>query len=314
MSENKFMKDTAYDVFISHVDEDKKTADAMCHYLEEQKIRCWIAPRDILPGQDVAQAIVQGIKKTKIFVLVCSHFSLRSAFVQRETNLAVSDEKIIIPFKIDDCSLDGTGMRLYLNDRHWIEAVPKPEKAFGDLAAAIIAFLGARPPEPGERTPAPAEQSGAKAQYEFDGAVFSKKQILRIARFQTLLSFCIPIHIFMLVVPMVCGLISDKCEISSPFLRVTLSTAVIGSLILFLLMPPILFAASRVVQKKNLFFTFISALFLPLLTILSPVILLYEAGDLRKIVHAAGLKTSFWGVPRSEIRKFAEGPDPRAER
>lgn len=34
-------------VFISHSSADRHIASAICHYLEESGIRCWIAPRDI---------------------------------------------------------------------------------------------------------------------------------------------------------------------------------------------------------------------------------------------------------------------------
>jgi len=47
----------AYEVFISHSIKDKAAAEAVCAKLEEQKIRCWIAPRDIAPGTDWAEAL-----------------------------------------------------------------------------------------------------------------------------------------------------------------------------------------------------------------------------------------------------------------
>ncbi|MFP4660789.1 MAG: TIR domain-containing protein [Halanaerobiales bacterium] len=37
----------AHDVFISYSTRDKHVADAVCNALEYNKIRCWIAPRDI---------------------------------------------------------------------------------------------------------------------------------------------------------------------------------------------------------------------------------------------------------------------------
>ncbi len=40
----------AHDVFISHSAKDKATADAVCAVLEAEGIRCWIAPRDVLPS------------------------------------------------------------------------------------------------------------------------------------------------------------------------------------------------------------------------------------------------------------------------
>lgn len=40
-----------HEVFISYVSQDKAIADAVCHSLEENKILCWIAPRDEVFGE-----------------------------------------------------------------------------------------------------------------------------------------------------------------------------------------------------------------------------------------------------------------------
>lgn len=40
-----------FDIFISYSSQDKPTADAACAVLEAAGIRCWIAPRDIMPGR-----------------------------------------------------------------------------------------------------------------------------------------------------------------------------------------------------------------------------------------------------------------------
>lgn len=55
----------AHDVFISHSSKDKQVADAMCNKLESSGIRCWIAPRDILPGMDWTESLVKAIKKVE---------------------------------------------------------------------------------------------------------------------------------------------------------------------------------------------------------------------------------------------------------
>ena len=129
------------DVFISYSSKDQTVTNALCHYLEERRIRCWIAPRDIRPGKEYADVIDLAIHQARIFVLVFSKNSSNSHWVRKETNLAVSGGKIIIPFRIEDCELIGA-MRTYLNDVHWIDAIPRPAQAFGDLTKAILANLG----------------------------------------------------------------------------------------------------------------------------------------------------------------------------
>src|SRR5215213_1012674 len=49
------------DIFISHSSRDKPAADAVCAALERAGLRCWIAPRDIVPGTDWSAAIVDGL-------------------------------------------------------------------------------------------------------------------------------------------------------------------------------------------------------------------------------------------------------------
>jgi len=45
----------AHDVFLSYSSQDKPIADAVCAALEAKKIRCWIAPRDVLAGVPMAK-------------------------------------------------------------------------------------------------------------------------------------------------------------------------------------------------------------------------------------------------------------------
>ena len=42
----------AHDIFVSYAHQDRTVANAVCATLEAHGIRCWIAPRDILPGSD----------------------------------------------------------------------------------------------------------------------------------------------------------------------------------------------------------------------------------------------------------------------
>ena len=133
-------KASSHDVYISYSVRDRVIADALCRYLEENNIRCWFAPRDILSGQVYAEVIRRAISEAKIFVIVCSHNSLDSEFVQKETAFAVSEGKIIVPCRIEDYPLTGA-MRTYLNDVRWIDAFPQPEQHFDFLAETVSGFL-----------------------------------------------------------------------------------------------------------------------------------------------------------------------------
>ena len=59
-----------HDVFISYSSQDKVAADAICHILEQNEVRCWIAPRDIPAGAEYGDLIDEAIKHCRIVVVL----------------------------------------------------------------------------------------------------------------------------------------------------------------------------------------------------------------------------------------------------
>lgn len=129
------------DVFISYSTQDKPTADALCAILEQNKLRCWIAPRDILPGETYGSAIINGINHCRVVLIVFSSHSNASGQVINEIERAVSKEKIIIPYRIEDIKPSGE-MELFLSRRHWLDALTPPlENHMLKLAETIKKLL-----------------------------------------------------------------------------------------------------------------------------------------------------------------------------
>ena len=130
-----------HDIIISYSTLDKPIADAVCAGLEARGIRCWIAPRDILPGVNYQEGIIDAINSSKIMVLIFSSHANESPHVIREATVAMSKKVIIIPFRIDDSPLSKT-MEFIISVPHWLEAVTPPlEKHIGELADTIIILL-----------------------------------------------------------------------------------------------------------------------------------------------------------------------------
>lgn len=92
----------AHDVFISHSSKDKSIADAICSILEQNRFRCWIAPRDITPGKNYAACITEAIKLSQLMVMVFSNNSNTSGPVTNELEIATKYGVIIIPFRIEE--------------------------------------------------------------------------------------------------------------------------------------------------------------------------------------------------------------------
>jgi hypothetical protein len=118
-------KSAHHDIFISYSHEDKPVADAICATLESHGIRCWVAPRDVLPGENYPAAIINAIDQCKIMVLVYSSKSNTSDHVIRELTKAVTSGAIIIPFRIEDAPLS-KDMEYLIGIPHWLDALTPP--------------------------------------------------------------------------------------------------------------------------------------------------------------------------------------------
>jgi hypothetical protein len=61
-----------HDVFVSYASQDAAVANSIVESLEQHGRKCWIAPRDVKPGAQYADAIVRAINDAKALVLVLS--------------------------------------------------------------------------------------------------------------------------------------------------------------------------------------------------------------------------------------------------
>jgi len=125
-----------FDIFISYSSKDKSVAYQLVSHIEKEGFACWIAPRNIEGGVEYSEVIEKAILECKIFLLVFSENSEKSPWVKSELNVAFSENKYLIPYKIDSTPLKGT-MRLLLNDRHWIENNSDEKKQLEVLLSAI---------------------------------------------------------------------------------------------------------------------------------------------------------------------------------
>ena len=114
-------------VFISHSTADREIANAICHRLEEAGVRCWIAPRDITHG-DWAGSIMDGLRRSEVYVIVVSRNSIESPEVTKEVTEATHTCRYILPFKVDDNMLSDR-LQYHLGPCHWLDAVTPPLEA-----------------------------------------------------------------------------------------------------------------------------------------------------------------------------------------
>lgn len=110
-----------YSAFISHASDDAEVARKIADHLEARGFRCWIAPRDVRPGQDYPSEIIRGIEHSKCLVLVLSSKSNESKFVRAEVERAYSKAKPVFPVRVEDV-IPSRGLELFISTKHWIDA------------------------------------------------------------------------------------------------------------------------------------------------------------------------------------------------
>lgn len=134
----------AHDVFISYSSKDKSVADATCALLEARAIRCWMAPRDILPGSEWGAAIVGAIGACRVMVLIYTSSSNASPQVRREVERAVARGLHVIPFRVEDVPMS-PALEYFISSPHWLDALSPPlERHLDHLARIIKAVLDAQ--------------------------------------------------------------------------------------------------------------------------------------------------------------------------
>jgi hypothetical protein len=112
---------------------------------------------------DWGDSITKAISACKLVILVFSGHSNESKRVRDEIYYVISEEKIILPFRIEN--LDPTGsMRLHLSSRHWLDAYqPSWQAHLNRLVGSAADSLGREPVVLAAREETPQPAVGAPA-------------------------------------------------------------------------------------------------------------------------------------------------------
>lgn len=144
------------EVFICHSSVDARVASEICTRLEEGGVRCWIAPRDPVPGIPYGEQIVEAIATARIVLLVFSKNANESPPVMNEIELASNRRKIILPVRIEDVT-PSPSLEFYVRAIHWFDAATRPrEDAWPELVRDVQILVGETPPSAGTATAPPA--------------------------------------------------------------------------------------------------------------------------------------------------------------
>ncbi len=133
-------------IFISHAVEDKDVGDVVCEMLEGAGWKCWMAPRDILPGGEWGEAIIDAINQSALMLLVYSESACNSVQVKREVERAVSKGVTILPFRIENTPVSKS-LEYYLATAVWLDASSTPFTPHLELLKQTVSHL-IGPPQP----------------------------------------------------------------------------------------------------------------------------------------------------------------------
>jgi TolB-like protein/cytochrome c-type biogenesis protein CcmH/NrfG len=112
--------DAVRDVFVSYASQDAELANAVVLAVEKNGLTCWIAPRDVIPGDLYADGIIRAITGSKVFVLVLSRSAIASNHVGKEVERASSKRRPIVALRTDATPLT-PALEYFLSESQWIE-------------------------------------------------------------------------------------------------------------------------------------------------------------------------------------------------
>ena len=141
------------EVFISYSTIDAAQAETVRNVLEKNGLSCWMAPRDIPGGSNYTKEIPIAIRNCKVFVLILSDNAQSSHWVLKELDSAVNCGKVILPFMLEDCSLNDE-FNFLLTGAQRYSAYQKKAEAMETLISRIRGILDV-PDSAGAETPVP---------------------------------------------------------------------------------------------------------------------------------------------------------------
>ncbi len=155
-------------VFISYATADRIEALKICKAIEKRGTSCWISLRDVAPGANYQEAIVDSIRNARALVLVFSNAANDSDEIKKELSLASRFRVPILALRIED--VDPSDAFAYeLSTRQWIDAFTGRDKSIDLLVGRIGQLSGAGP------VVAPSASAARR------GTIFAARNRLRLA-------------------------------------------------------------------------------------------------------------------------------------
>jgi hypothetical protein len=143
-------------LFVCFSSKDETVAREVVQSLEADGLKCWISLRDVLPGQNYQEAIVQAIEAASGIVFVFSEHSNKSMEIKKELSLGGSVSIPVFPLRLSPIAPSGA-LRYELAIRQWIDIFPHRQHALAKLGRTIKQTLEGGDPDDNSHPPATAK-------------------------------------------------------------------------------------------------------------------------------------------------------------
>jgi tetratricopeptide (TPR) repeat protein len=131
-------------IFISYATADRAAALKVCKAIERRGTKCWISTRDVPPGANYQEAIVQSIRDARAVVLVLTGAANQSDEIKKELSLASHYRVPVIALRIENVELSDA-FAYELSTRQWIDAFKDWDRSIDSLVSRIGEISGAEP-------------------------------------------------------------------------------------------------------------------------------------------------------------------------
>jgi len=123
-------------LFVCFSSKDEAVAREVVEALEADGLKCWISLRDVLPGQNYQEAIVQALETASGIVFLFSEHSNKSQEIRKELSIGGSINVPVFPLRLSPIAASGA-LRYELAIRQWIDIFPHRQHALAKLAQTI---------------------------------------------------------------------------------------------------------------------------------------------------------------------------------
>src|ERR1700733_1773393 len=133
--------------FISYSSIDQDVAETICDALQARGHPCWIACRNIGPGENFQESIVRAIRSARIMLLIFTSNANNSDEIKKELVLAGRHRVTVVPIRVEDVA-PNDAFAYELATRQWIDLYSDWEKEIERLAVRIGQILQTgKPPD-----------------------------------------------------------------------------------------------------------------------------------------------------------------------